>query len=308
MTSGFASLHPQARGRRAMTLAGTQETPELIVNADDFGASEAVNQAVALAHRHGVLTSASLMVAGDAAEEAVAMARSLPSLAVGLHLVLSDGPAVLSHKQAPHLVDAQGRIARRGPAASIQYGFSRQARRELAWEIASQFEAFARTGLPLAHVDGHEHLHLHPAVLPRVIALGKEFGAHGLRLPRDELRLALSYDRSHLPTKLLWAVVFDAACLAWRQRVLQAGFVITDRVYGLFQTGRMDEAYVLRLLASFRARTAELYLHPTTDKTAVPLGPNSGDLATLLSPAVRRIVETRGFRLTTYPAMTARRL
>ncbi|HEX4117353.1 MAG TPA: ChbG/HpnK family deacetylase, partial [Rhizomicrobium sp.] len=63
----------------------------LIVTADDFGAAVEVNQAVERAHQDGVLTAASLMVSGTAAADAVARARALPRLRVGLHLVLVDG-------------------------------------------------------------------------------------------------------------------------------------------------------------------------------------------------------------------------
>ena len=60
----------------------------VVVNADDFGASPAVNAAVVRAHREGVLTTASLMVTGAAFDEAVQLARATPTLAVGLHLAL----------------------------------------------------------------------------------------------------------------------------------------------------------------------------------------------------------------------------
>jgi len=68
---------------------------KLVVNADDFGRSKAVNQAVVRAHLEGVVNSASLMVTGQAVEQAVELARLNPSLGVGLHLVLVRGRAVL---------------------------------------------------------------------------------------------------------------------------------------------------------------------------------------------------------------------
>ncbi len=60
----------------------------LIVTADDFGAAVEVNEAIETAHRDGILTATSLMVAAPAAADAVARARRIPSLRVGLHLVL----------------------------------------------------------------------------------------------------------------------------------------------------------------------------------------------------------------------------
>src|SRR5208282_2125038 len=73
----------------------------VIFSADDFGLTESVNEAVERAHREGALTGASLMVAGPAAADAVRRARVLPSLRVGLHLVVIEGPAVLPPSEIP---------------------------------------------------------------------------------------------------------------------------------------------------------------------------------------------------------------
>ena len=69
---------------------------QVVLNADDFGRSTSINAAVLRAHEQGVLTSASLMVAEAAADEAVAIARSHPDLAVGLHVVVVAGRAASS--------------------------------------------------------------------------------------------------------------------------------------------------------------------------------------------------------------------
>jgi len=63
----------------------------LIVNADDFGRSHSINEAVVRAHREGILTTASLMVNEPGFDEAVAQAREHPQLGVGLHLTLVCG-------------------------------------------------------------------------------------------------------------------------------------------------------------------------------------------------------------------------
>jgi predicted glycoside hydrolase/deacetylase ChbG (UPF0249 family) len=93
-------------------------SPSLRVNADDFGRSRRVNDAIVRAHREGVLTSTSLMVGEPAAEEAVALARENPGLGVGLHLVLADGFAS-GPKGAP-IVDAEGRLPADPVAAGMR--------------------------------------------------------------------------------------------------------------------------------------------------------------------------------------------
>ncbi len=168
---------------------------EVIFNADDFGRSSAINRAVLQAHREGVLTSASLMVAGDAAAEAVDLARATPALAVGLHLVLSDGRASSPPREIPHLLDGSDCFPANPAQVWIRYIFSPAARAEMVREVRAQFERFAATGLPLDHVNAHQHIHMHPAVFAALLPLARQYGAGGVRLPRDDFGLAMRYDR-----------------------------------------------------------------------------------------------------------------
>jgi predicted glycoside hydrolase/deacetylase ChbG (UPF0249 family) len=116
-------------------------TRTLIVNADDFGASEGVNQGIVHAHVHGIVTSTSLMVTGHAPEHAAQLAGEHPGLGVGLHWDLDEES--LSHPvelEDPHAV-----------------------RRELV----RQLEAFERLmGRPPTHLDSHHHVHRFDEVAP----------------------------------------------------------------------------------------------------------------------------------------------
>ena len=131
--------------------------PALIVTADDFGLAREVNEAVEAAHRTGILTAASLMVGAAGAGEAVEIARRLPSLKVGLHLVLLEDRPVLAPSAVPDLVDAQGLFRRDLVRTGAGMFLRPSVRRQLAAEIAAQFEAFRATGLPLDHVNAHKH-------------------------------------------------------------------------------------------------------------------------------------------------------
>ncbi len=279
--------------------------PQIIVTADDFGRSSAINAAIIQAHREGILTSASLMVAGDAWEEAVALAHATPTLAVGLHLVVSGGPTVLSPDRLPHLVDADGRFPDDPLRLGLRYAYSRAAQQELAEEIAAQFQRFTTTGLPLSHVDGHQHLHVHPVVFRLLLPLARRHGARGVRVPTDDLALALRHDRRGAGAKIGWALGLRLVSGWCRRRALRDGFVVADRVYGVFQSGRMTQDYVVKALRGTKASTAEFYFHPSLEELGDALGPNPGDLATLLSPAVRQVILERGLRLTTYAGLKA---
>src|SRR5580658_5235993 len=158
---------------------------QTIFSADDFGLTESVNEAVELAHREGALTSASLMVAGPAAADAVRRARVLPELRVGLHLVVIEGHAVLPASQIPDLVDAGGEFPSDQLRLGIDYFFRPHVRRQLAAEIRAQFAAFAATGLTLDHANAHKHMHLHPTVGRLLIDIGRDFGLPAIRIPAE---------------------------------------------------------------------------------------------------------------------------
>lgn len=156
------------------------------MSGDDFGLAIPVNEAVESAHTQGILTTASLMV-GEAAEDAVARARTMPSLKVGLHMVVVCGRPVIRLDQIPGLVGPDGILRTKLVRAGLSFFFRLSVRRQLESEIRAQFEAFSRTGLVLDHVNAHNHMHVHPTVLTLILKIGREFGIRAVRLPYEPL-------------------------------------------------------------------------------------------------------------------------
>ncbi|MBD2356396.1 hopanoid biosynthesis-associated protein HpnK [Tolypothrix sp. FACHB-123] len=275
-----------------------------IINGDDFGFSAGVNQAIIQAHEQGVLTSTSLMVTGDAAADAIAWARDRPSLAVGLHLVLVCGRSVLPPSQIPHLVDSQGNFSDSPLVAGLRYQFHPAAREELRQEIRAQLEKFRASGLPLSHVDGHLHLHVHPVILRILVELAPEFNIRVIRLPSEELQMSLKLDRTALLTKLVWSGVFGRLRSYGESLLTTHGIKFAQRVYGLLQTGNMSEQYLLGLIPQIQADLVEIYSHPALVQPEEPLNglPGAGEieLAALLSEQVRQVLTINGFELTNY--------
>jgi hopanoid biosynthesis associated protein HpnK len=192
---------------------------KIIFSADDFGLTEAVNEAVEQAHLHGVLGQASLMVAAPAAAAAVARAKRLPKLNVGLHLVLVDGDSVLGHARLPHITAPDGRFPRDQAALGVKYFFSPAARRELALEIRAQFEAFLASGLTLHHADAHKHMHLHPTIsMPPIVGHRRRSRRRCCGPADRKLHLATA---PYLPGRAFCAGRFYAP--AWLRRIMCSG-------------------------------------------------------------------------------------
>lgn len=252
----------------------------VIVTADDFGLHPGVNEAVETAHRDGVLNAASLMVAAPAALDAVERARRLPSLRVGLHLVLADGDAMLLRAQVPDLLGEDGRFGSNMALDGVRFFFLPWVRRQLALEIRAQFEAYAATGLALDHVNAHKHFHLHPTVLSLILSIGREYGLRAVRLP--------------------WEAGAPLLLRPWlaltRRRLRRAGIVYNDRVAGIAASGAMDEAAVLGAIARLEPGVTEIYLHPGVQSGAEVTASMAGyrhadELAALLSPRVRAALD-----------------
>ncbi len=231
----------------------------LIVTADDFGLAPEVNEAVEAAHRDGVLTAASLMVAGPAAADAVARARTMPRLRVGLHLTLVEGPPLLSPQHVPDLVDRHGRL--RTDLARLGWDIAMRSavRRQMRAEIKAQFAAFRATGLPLDHVNAHKHFHLHPMIARELLAIADVFGVKGVRVPREPARVLAAIEPGPRRSAA-WIMTPWARRLARTMR--RAGFWSPDAVFGLAWSGEMTPARLVGLIGRLPEGCSEIYLHP----------------------------------------------
>jgi hopanoid biosynthesis associated protein HpnK len=274
-------------------MARPETARRLIVNADDFGASPGTNQAVIRAHREGILTTASLMVNESACGEAVTLAREHPQLGVGLHLALSHGRSALPREKIPGLVNSRGEFSNRAEATGFRYFIRRELHPQIRAEIRAQFAAFKATGLPLDHVNGHLHFHLHPTVFRILMQESEALGIRRLRLTRDPFWLNARLASGRWVYRGLHAAIY--ACLSARAagELKSRGIPHARNVFGLLQNARVDEAYILRLLPRLPEGDSELYSHPSLDEF-------KHEFDALISPRVQAAVQAHGIELIRY--------
>jgi chitin disaccharide deacetylase len=268
----------------------------LIVTADDFGLHGSVNDAIEQASRKGVLTAASLMVGAPAAADAVRRARALPDLRVGLHVVLADGKAVLAPSLIPGIADGSGHMDSRMFARGVRYFALPSVRKQLEAEIRAQFATFARTGLSLDHVNVHKHFHLHPTILEMLLRIGRDYGAPAVRIPAEPAWFAGRDGGWAARTQGILLMPWIALMKA---RLRDAGVVHNDHIFGLADSGAMDEAKLLEIVARLPMGVTEIYLHPATESGAAIAASMSAyrhleELRALLSPRVRAAIDRAG--------------
>jgi hopanoid biosynthesis associated protein HpnK len=276
----------------------------VIFSADDFGLDPAVNDAVEIAHRDGLLAAASLMVGEAAADAAVAVAHRHPGLRVGLHVALIEATPVSDPADIPDLVDASGRFPSDMVSAGFRFFFKPGVRAQLAREIRAQFEAFRRTGLALDHANTHKHIHLHPTVARLIVEIGREYGLRAVRLPVEPPGPVAAAESHAVPGG------FGAAALrAWtgqlKAMLKRQGMVTNDQVFGLAWSGTMTEARVAALIAHLPDGVSEIYFHPATSLTpklaqTMPTYRPADELAALVSPEVKRLVAAHGIARTSF--------
>lgn len=229
------------------------------MTADDFGAAEAINEAVERGHVDGILTAASLMVTGSAAADAVARAKRLPKLGVGLHIVLVEGRPALPPSDIPDLVGPDGLFRTSMVRAAIDIFCRPAVRRQLAAEIDAQFAAFAATGLALDHVNAHKHFHLHPTIAGYILATGRRYGMRAMRAPVEPGHIIRSIEPGR-------ASVTDRIARAYarrmRSRMNQAEIRTPDQVFGLAWSGAMSAKRLAAIIDRLPPGLSEIYLHP----------------------------------------------
>ncbi|MDI2090968.1 hopanoid biosynthesis-associated protein HpnK [Commensalibacter oyaizuii] len=234
----------------------------VLISADDFGLSVEVNEAIEIAHRQGMLSTANLMIAGDAAQDAIKRAKRLPNLRVGLHLVVIEGPSVLSHPEIPLLVNHQNLFPSNQLRMGIDYFFRKSVQQQLRKEIRAQLQAFANTGLSLDHVDVHKHMHLHPSIGKMLIEIGREFNLKNIRVPTEPVHILRAVDHTPL-NQNIGNLLVQYWTKFLRYQVKQANMRCMDWCFGLSWCGHMTFERISNLLNHFPNGRSEIFFHPS---------------------------------------------
>ncbi len=263
----------------------------LVLNADDFGLSGPVNSGILACHAAGTVMACSLMVNMPGTRQAVDAAKTAPALDVGLHVNLGWGQPLSAPGTAPSLVGARGAFASK-TLLVWRYATGRLRRADLEREIAAQIEAFLAFGLPLSHLDFHQHLNALPGIMDAAVAMARRYGVAFVRLPRE---------RGIWPPRvpaLRWA-------LAARPRAAPRMDRAVAEFRGIAMTGRWTPSRVRRNLAALGPGLTEWMCHPGY-ADPVPGSPSrlgrerAVELEILKGPDFKKLAQAAGIRLTSF--------
>ena len=286
----------------------------LIINADDFGFTSGVNRGIVKAHTDGVVTSATLMANGPAFCEAKELAKQIPNLSIGCHVVLINGEPILPAATLPSLTQS-GRF-RDGLKTFAARAFTGQLEAtEIAAEAMAQIGRVQAAGLCVSHLDTHKHTHTFPRVLRPLLLAAAQCGVQAVRNPfgpRFPLRWSELLKRPNLWAR--WAEVGVLGIFAgkFKEAVQQEGFVTPDGTLGIEVTGTLNETLFTAIVTCIPEGTWEFVCHPgyndpdlQSAKTRLR-DSRELELRVLTSPRAREILARQGIELISYRDLVER--
>jgi hopanoid biosynthesis associated protein HpnK len=285
---------------------------QLIVNADDFGLTNQVNQGILEAHRHGIVTSTTLMANGEAFESAVEIARHVPDLGVGIHLNLTQGIPVSPAHTIRTLVNKRGRLYL-SPGRLWRGVITRQVTLDdIHSELRAQIAKVRRAGISPTHLDGHKHVHVLPGISKVVIRLAGDFGIRSVRCPVEEIpRLStLLQSQPGVPASLIKQSLVARGVSYFARRfgakLTRAGIFSPAHFYGICQTGFLNIRGIQDVLQHLPEGASELMCHPGYFDTDLErtgtrlLAQREVEIQALTADPVGKLVMTRNIQLSNY--------
>lgn len=283
----------------------------LIINADDFGFTSGVNRAIVEAHTRGVVTSSTLMATGQAFTEAVALAKTVPRLSIGCHVVLIDGQPVLPATQISSLTESNGtgrfRDSLRSFAARALLG--RMGPKQIEAEAVAQIRTLQGAGIVVSHLDAHKHTHLFPAILRPLLRAAAARGVPAVRNPfgpRLPLRSNQLFAQPNLWVRYAELHVLNRFASKFREHVDREGFVTPSGTLGIEVTGSLDENLFHAIARSIPEGTWEFVCHPGYNDSDLKAArtrlreSRETELRVLTLPAARAILAEEGVELISY--------
>jgi predicted glycoside hydrolase/deacetylase ChbG (UPF0249 family) len=273
----------------------------LIVNADDYGLTEAISRGILRAHDAGIVTSTSVLAVGPAVARAAAWLRDRPGLRVGAHLaVVGEDPPLLTAREIPTLVDRRGALRIGWRSFMVAAVAGRVDPADVRREFDAQLERLVRElGLAPTHLDTHQHLHLYPPIARVVTELAVSRGIGAVRVPTSAARgpRGLGVRR--------WSRALAA-------RLTAAGLAFPAAYGGLDEAGGLTLAPAERLLgrlAGGPADSIEINFHPgeptAADRARYAWGYRwEEELAGLTDPRLRDTVRRLGLSLGVFADLT----
>ncbi len=275
---------------------------KLIINADDLGLSENVNEGIVEAWKHGVVTSASLMACGPSFDHAVDLLKKNPGLDFGVHLTLVEERPLSPAAQIPGLIGADGRFHAHAFVFLRKYFLGRISAEAVGIEWVAQIRRVVNAGLNPSHLNSHQHLHFLPKLRVVITDLAREYGIPAVRLPRC-FRDVLGGGAGRW-ARYLQMLILSGLCRSGDRK----GLASPEVLMGFCDSGRLDFQALEKIVQHLpRAGVCEIICHPGRSDPGSPYRhwhyQWDRELAAFCDPRLAAIITERGAELISYKAL-----
>jgi predicted glycoside hydrolase/deacetylase ChbG (UPF0249 family) len=228
---------------------------KIIINADDFGLVQGVNEGIIKAHKEGILTSATLMANLPGFDQAVEMAGANPELGVGVHLNILRGQPLSPVKKVDSLLSKE--LCFIPSVASLLYRMTRRriSFEEVEREFRAQMERILSAGINPSHIDSEKHVHLIRPLFRIVLKLAKEYKINKVRFIQECCV-------SRRPAQMLKSMFISLSSASMKKKMAQENVRSSDRFYGVCDSGRVSGVKLQKVLQSVKEGVTEIMVHP----------------------------------------------
>lgn len=274
----------------------------LIVNADDFGLHESINEGIVAAHRQGCVTSTTIVAGGKAFKQAVTLAQQCPALGIGVHLTLV-GLRPVAHADVSSLQTRNGSFFEDYLTFTRQYLAGKIQESHIETELRCQLQKVVGNGIRITHFDSHQHLHALPG-LPKLIGrLAKEFGVKKIRIPAESLLFFNTVQG--VAGRVLGRIALTGCALQARVQYQVQGIRSTDHFFGMLSGGRTNQKNLTAIIDQLPAGVSEIMVHPGTNNALLNREYQwqyqwQDELAALQSSATLSLIKHRDIELISF--------
>lgn len=244
---------------------------ELIINADDFGMSRTVNQAIVDGYNNGILTSTCIMANMPAFEDAIRKLNQIEGIGLGVHLNIIEYKTILKTlEKNSKLYDKEGRF-NNGFVQMIIKSFDDDFMFEVEQEFRAQIETVLQYAKP-DHLDSHVHTHAIPRIFNLVCKLAKEYGIPCVRTQFEHPYYAKNHKKYFLKinyyVNMIKILILNTFTLINRLTVKKYGLKTNDCVIGVGYTAMMDENTIFSGIKKVANNNEllEVICHPDTNE------------------------------------------
>jgi len=254
----------------------------LIVNADDFGLTEEINNRIIESHQNGIVTSASLIPTGKAFDHAVKLINTNTNLGIGIHLALTKTSPVLQSRYIPTLVNHSGCFYKSWRRFGLKLLMNKIDLSEVGQEWEAQIKKVLDAGLHPTHLDSHQHIHIFPSLWKIIKQLAIKYNIP-FRFPLESKFIGWA-SCNHF---LKWCCINLLLIFTKRERNSKS----VDHFLGLGFSERLNEKNLTKYLSSLKHGGTELMCHP---------GSSRQERDALVSPEITRLLHKLNVNLINY--------